>query len=285
MSALQPSHTNRIGEKIRRIWTPLGRLPERYTLIGGTAITLYCNHRESVDVDLTCSGASEHPRTIRQTIGAEIGKHKVFQRRNGIVIKFFATDTSPKIEVHGTDPWKDQEPKRQAENGLMVAAPSDLAARKLCAMVERDAARDGLDLQALYEAGADIGAAARSFANQVDASTMNRLAERLQHDAQGRWPDLHHHKAILELLESAARGQIEPPPTRIVFHEGSDSRIEVHREEIETGRTQVLTTTDTIREGLEWLASKDVIRDEDVPEMERQLETELSRERNRARGR
>ena len=103
---LQPTHTGRLESKIRRIWRSLGRIGPRYTLIGGTAIALYCNHRESVDVDISCSGAAEHPRTIRRNIGGEIGKHKVLQRRTGIVIKFFATETSPKIEIHGTDPWK-----------------------------------------------------------------------------------------------------------------------------------------------------------------------------------
>ena len=103
---LQPTHTGRLDPRIRRIWEDLGRIGPQYTLIGGTAIALYCNHRQSVDVDLSCRGAAEHPRTIRRSIRSELGKHKVLQRRTGIVIKFFATDTSPKIEVHGTDPWK-----------------------------------------------------------------------------------------------------------------------------------------------------------------------------------
>ncbi len=123
---LQPTHTERLEAKIRRIWRELGKIGPRYTLIGGTAIALYCNHRESVDVDLSCSGGAEHPRTIRKNIAVEIGKHKVLQRRTGIVIKFFATETSPKIEVHGTDPWKMTAPPLRADNGLHVAAPCDL---------------------------------------------------------------------------------------------------------------------------------------------------------------
>ena len=55
----------------------------------------------------------------------------MLQRRTGIVIKFFATETSPKIEVHGTDPWKMTAPPLRADNGLHIAAPCDLVARKL----------------------------------------------------------------------------------------------------------------------------------------------------------
>ncbi len=51
---LQPTHTGRLDPRIRRIWEDLGRIGPQYTLIGGTAIALYCNHRQSVDVDLRC---------------------------------------------------------------------------------------------------------------------------------------------------------------------------------------------------------------------------------------
>ncbi len=114
---LQPTHTGRLDPRIRRIWEDLGSIGPQYTLIDGTAIALYCNHRQSVDVDLSCSGAAEHPRTIRRSIRAELGKHKVLQRRTGIVIKFFATEKSPKVEVHGTDPWKMAAPPLRADNG------------------------------------------------------------------------------------------------------------------------------------------------------------------------
>ena len=84
---IQPTHTGRLDSRIRRIWEDLGRIGPQYTLVGGTAIALYCNHRESVDVDLSCRGAAEHPRTIRRNIRAELGKHKVLQRRTGVVLR------------------------------------------------------------------------------------------------------------------------------------------------------------------------------------------------------
>ena len=282
---LQPTHTGRLESKIRRIWPELGKIGPRYTLIGGTAIALYCNHRESVDVDLSCSGAAEHPRTIRNNIGAEIGKHKVLQRRTGIVIKFFATQTSPKIEVHGTDPWKMTAPPLRADNGLHIAAPCDLAARKLAAMIERDSPRDGEDLEALLRGGADIGSAARNVVAQVNRESLERLGERLQQNPLERWPKLEAHREVLTSLQMAATGVIEPAPSRITFEEKGADRFDLTEEQIESGSTAVLIQVRSIREGLEWLANDHRIERDEIPTLERQLELELKRERDRGRTR
>ena len=282
---LQPTHLERLDPRIRRIWEDLGRIGPRYTLIGGSAITLYCNHRQSVDVDLSCRGAAEHPRTIRRTIGAELGKHKVLRRRKGIVIKFFATETSPKIEVHGTDPWKVAAPPLRADNGLHVAAPSDLVARKLVAMIERDSSRDGEDLQALQRTGADIGAAARHLVTQLDRQSLELLGERLQQNPQERWPELETHKAVLASLQMAAAGVIEPPPSRITFEKENPRRFDLIEEQLESGSRTVLIQVRSIREGLEWLAQNDRIPTSEIPTLERELKLELERERDRGRTR
>lgn len=278
---LQPTHTERLDPRIRRIWEDLGRIGPQYTLVGGTAIALYCNHRQSVDVDLSCRGAAEHPRTIRSSIRAELGKHKVLQRRTGVVIKFFATETSPKIEVHGTDPWRMTVPPLRADNGLHVAAPSDLAARKLAAMIERDSARDGEDLEALRRAGADIGAAARNLVAQVDRQSVARLGERLQQNPQERWPKLESHNRMLASLQMAATGVIEPPPTLIAFEETGPMRIDVTEEQFETGSRAVLIQVRSVREGLEWLERNGRLEASDIPVLERELELQLKRERDR----
>lgn len=282
---LQPTHLERLDPRIRRIWEDLGRLGPQYTLVGGTAIALYCNHRQSVDVDLNCRGAAEHPRTIRKSIGAELGKHKVLKRRKGIVIKFFATETSPKIEVHGTDPWKMSAPPLRADNGLYVAAPCDLAARKLVAMIERDSPRDGEDLQALQRTGADIGAAARHVVAQVDRQSLERLGERLQQNPQERWPKLEAHKGVLASLQMAAAGVIEPPPSRITFEEKDPKRFDLIEEQLESGSRAVLIQVRSIRAGLEWLGQNDRIPISEIPTLERELELELKRERDRGRTR
>lgn len=279
---MQPVHTERLGPKIRRIWRELGNVGPRYTLIGGTAVALYCDHRESADVDLSCTGPAEHPHTIRKNIGAEIGKHKVLQRRTGVVIKFFATETSPKVQVHGTDPWKTTAPALTAENGLRIAAPCDLAARKLAAMIERDSPRDGEDLEALLQGGADIGSAARNVAGQVDRESFERLADRLQHNPQERWPKLKTYGNVLTSLQRAAAGIIEPAPSRIIFDEKSPDRFNVTEEKIESGSTAVLVRVRSIREGLEWLGWNRRIDTGEIPAMERKLALELKRERSRA---
>ena len=278
---LRPTHTERLEAKIRRIWGDLGRIGARYTLIGGTAIALYCNHRESVDVDISCHGGAEHPRTIRKNIGAEIGKHKVLQRRTGVVIKFFATEKSPKIEVHGTDPWKMTAPRLRAENGLHIAAPCDLVARKLAAMIERDSARDGEDLEALLRSGADIGSATRNVVAQVNRESVERLGERLQQHPQERWPKLGAHKQVLTSLEMAATGIIERAPSRITLEEKGANRFDVTEEEIESGTRRTLTQAGSIREGLEWLGKNNRIEPSEIPKLERHLELELRRERGR----
>ena len=271
MNGLQPTHTDKLGPKIQKIWPALGNLPPEYTLIGGTAIALYCGHRQSVDIDLSCSGPAEHPRRTRERIAAEIGKHKVFQRRSGIVVKFFETPGSPKIEIHGTDPWTQKAPRRRAENGLLIAAPSDLAARKLYAMSARDVERDGWDLQALFDAGTDMAAAARSFLEQASTVQVETLHERLHSNPGARWPELTDHKQLLDRLDNATRGYIEPPPREITFKERDDGRFDINQRETDTGSTNTLTSTDTIPEGLAWLAAKRIVAKEEIPRIERNL--------------
>ena len=285
MNGLQPTHTGKLGPKIRNIWSALGNLPDTYTLIGGTAIALYCGHRESVDIDISCSGRAEHPRRTRERIAAEIGKHKVFQRRSGIVVKFFETPGSPKIEIHGTDPWTPKAPRRQADNGLLVAAPSDLAARKLYAMSARDVERDGWDLQALFNAGTDMAAAARAFLEQAGSAQIEGLHERLHSNPRARWPELADHRKILDRLDSATRGNIEPPPYEIVFEERDDGRFAINQRETETGSTKNLKLTENIPEGLAWLATEGMITQEELPRLERNLLEDLKRERERGHGR
>lgn len=285
MEGLQPTHTDKLGAKIQKIWSALNNLPDEYTLIGGTAIALYCGHRVSVDIDISCSGRAEHPRETRERITAEIGKHKVFQRRSGIVVKFFETAESPKIEIHGTDPWTQEAPRRRADNGLLIAAPSDLAARKLYAMSARDVERDGWDLQALSNAGTDMAAAARSFLKQASPAQGDALYERLHSNPGARWPELTDYRQVVERLENASRGHIEPPPSEIVFEERNDTRFNINRREIETGATETLTSTDSIAAGLAWLAAEKWITKDDIPRLERNLLEDLKRDRERGRGR
>ena len=285
MNGLQPTHTDKLGPKIRNIWSALGNLPHEYTLIGGTAIALYCGHRESVDVDISCSGRAEHPRRTRERIATEIGKHKVFQRRSGIVVKFFETSESPKIEIHGTDPWTQKAPRRRADNGLLISAPSDLAARKLYAMSARDVERDGWDLQALSDAGTDMAAAARAFLDQARAAQVEALHERLHSNPGARWPQLTDHRQIIERLDNATRGYIEPPPCEIVFEERDDERFDVNQRETDTGSTKTLTSTDSIPAGLARLAAERLITKAEIPRLERNLLEDLERNRGRGHGR
>ena len=162
-----------------------------------------------------------------------------------------------------------------------MAAPSDLAARKLAAMIERDSPRDGEDLEALARGGADIGAAARSVIAQVDRQSVERLGERLQHNPQERWPKLEAHQRVLGSLQMAAARVIEPPPSRITFEEKGPERFDLTQENLETGSRTVLIQVRSIREGLEWLGRNGRIPTSEIPTFERELELELKRERDR----
>jgi len=164
---------------------------------------------------------------------------------------------------------------------LHVAAPCDLAARKLAAMIERDSPRDGEDLEALLQGGADIGAAARNVVAQVDQQSLERLGDRLQQNPQERWPKLQAHKGVLASLQMAAAGVIEPPPSRITFEEKGSRRFDLTEEHLESGRRAVLIQVRSIREGLEWLEQDNRIPTSEIPTLERELEAELKRERDR----
>ena len=148
-------------------------------------------------------------------------------------------------------------------------------------MIERDSPRDGEDLQALQQVGADIGAAARSVVAQVDRQSLERLGERLQQNPQERWPKLKGHQGVLASLQMAAAGVIEPPPSRIKFEEPGPMSFDLTDEQLESGSRAVLIQVRSIREGLEWLAQNDRIATSEIPTLERKLELELQRERDR----
>ena len=176
---------------------------------------------------------------------------------------------------------QDQPKYAKADNGLHVAAPCDLVARKLAAMIERDSPRDGEDLEALLRGGADIGSAARNVVAQVNRESLERLGERLQQNPQERWPKLEAHKGVLTSLQMAAAGVIERAPSRITFEEKGANRFDVSEEQTESGRSAVLSRVGSIREGLEWLAKDNRIETSEIPRLERHLELELRRERGR----
>ena len=85
----------------------------------------------------------------------------------------------------------------------------------------------------------------------------------------------------LASLQTAATGVIEPPPSRITFRERGPNRVDLTEEHLESGNRAILIQVRSIREGLEWLAQEDRIPTGEIPTLERELELELKRERDR----
>lgn len=100
-----------------------------------------------------------------------------------------------------------------------------------------------------------------------------------------RQPEVTDDRASINRSDNTAQGQTEPPPFRIVFEEREDGRFDVKWREIETESTKTLTSADSIRAGLEWLASKNLIPEEEIVRWERDLLEDLKRNRERNRGR
>ena len=128
-------------------------------LVGGTAIAWQIGHRVSYDIDLVTSDAVEHPRILRKRWNhSEIGKHKIIRWKPDHYVKFFATATTPKIDMHGKLTGRGCIALPSvADNGLRIASLTDLLAQKLIAMCRRQEQRDGMDVAAMIQDGrADI---------------------------------------------------------------------------------------------------------------------------------
>lgn len=130
-----------------------------------------------------------------------------------------------------------------------------------------------------------MAAAARAFLDQARAAQVEALHERLHSNPGARWPQLTDHRQIIERLDNAIRGYIEPPPCEIVFEERDDERFDVNQRETDTGSTKTLTSTDSIPAGLAWLAAERLITKAEIPRLERNLLEDLERNRGRGHGR
>ena len=64
---------------------------------------------------------------------------------------------------------------------------------------------------------------------------------------------------------------------RIVFHKRSDGRFDIKHEDDADGATKTLTSCESIRSGLKWLARRKLVTESEVPRLERNLLEELKR--------
>ena len=188
-------HLSILAPKVRNVWDSIGRTGGKYVLIGGTALSWRLGHRESYDVDL-CTGAPvDHPRVLRRRWANEsIGKHKWVRRRPDHYIKFFSTDTAPKIDVHGRVPGGCLDLPTCAPNGLRIASLTDILKQKLVAMTAREVARDGEDVAAILKHGkANVRLAVAALRDEsgigIGPDESERLGQRLEDLAHSPWYD------------------------------------------------------------------------------------------------
>ena len=180
-------------------------------MISGTAAVLHPGHRTSRDVDLITSLALPHPRRIRELIGhPELGRHKVvLWKKHTHYIKFFQTDTTPNIDIHRREPRPRPEPPIRLDNGLQMASLTDIFYHKLAAMARRSETRDGIDVAALMEAGANADKAVwaarqQDWSRHLDVEALERIITKLQEPQIHGWPQSEHFDELVDRLRGKA---------------------------------------------------------------------------------
>ena len=66
-----------------------------------------------------------------------------------------------------------------------------------------------------------------------------------------------------------------------MFHKRSDGRFDIKHEDDADGATKTLTSCESIRSGLKWLARRKLVAESEGPRLERNLLEELKRGRTR----
>ncbi len=183
-----------LGSKVRYVWDSLGALGDRYLLIGGTAVAYSLGNRTSFDIDLVSSSPLEHPRSLRKRLaGIEIGKHRWIRRNPDHYVKFFATETAPKLDFHGKERRPCLETPWRAANGLRIASLTDLLYLKTIALAARFETRDGEDVIAILEHGCNVGLAIAAFIGPPPSGLAREerktLTEKLADPKRAGWPD------------------------------------------------------------------------------------------------
>ncbi|MFN0022377.1 MAG: nucleotidyl transferase AbiEii/AbiGii toxin family protein [Parvularculaceae bacterium] len=136
----------------RTLWPELAATPTEFTLYGGTAIALQLSHRQSVDFDffsITDFDPAELAQRVPYLTGGEVVQLENntltmrVRRKDWVLISFFKP---PSIR-----PFAPLLTAR--DNGLKVAALIDLAGLKAELVQARAAAKDYIDLAALFTSG------------------------------------------------------------------------------------------------------------------------------------
>jgi hypothetical protein len=134
------------------LWPELSNTPPEFTLYGGTAIAVQLGHRQSVDFDFF-SAEDFDPAALARRIPYLSGGEVVQRERNTLTMRVKRGD-EVLISYFKPPHVKPFAPLLKArDNGLNVAALIDLAGLKAELIQARAAAKDYIDLDALFSSG------------------------------------------------------------------------------------------------------------------------------------
>ena len=142
-------HLECLTPSIAAIWDQLGNLPDHMVLVGGTALAVQWGHRVSYDLDFATSKGLPHPMTLLRALDIPVkGDRYKWPRKGGTrpYIHIREGADTPKIDIHGKIPWPCFKLPNRASNGLLIAHPLDIIARKAIALSGRRADRDAIDI-------------------------------------------------------------------------------------------------------------------------------------------
>lgn len=148
----------------REVWPRLAPTPGlSLVLYGGTAIALQLGHRESVDFDFFSSEPLAKDQ-IRTALNIPPDARILQDSPETLVVSVMTGSGQVKLSFFGgLRIGRVSEPLLTMDGNLLVAAPEDLLATKLKAILDRAELRDYRDIAALLSAGMSLPHALAAF--------------------------------------------------------------------------------------------------------------------------
>lgn len=146
-------------------------VPRHFVLYGGTAVSLRCGHRTSVDFDFFSHRPLDEP-ALRAAVPVIDGGTVLTKGPNTLVTSVPIGGEPVKLSFFGDIGFGRVGDPDRPPGGPAIASPLDLLATKLKALHDRIEAKDYLDIEVLLRSGLDLTqglAAARAlFGNQLN---------------------------------------------------------------------------------------------------------------------
>ena len=165
MNSFKP-HMEIMPEAQRQIWPALSWAKTNgFVLYGGTAISLWCGHRASIDFDFFIDKQLNHNLVHQELQKSGIAAHVVQEEKNSLSL--FTEPGNVKLSFFGELSMGRVGTPSQTNDGIVsVASPLDLLATKLKVIMQRAESKDYIDIAQLLREGSHLGqglGAARSM--------------------------------------------------------------------------------------------------------------------------